>query len=316
MQKTKTCGYSTIESKYNILQIMLLTVSKLSKQYGEHQAISELSFSIQKGEIVGFLGSNGAGKTTTMRILAGCIGASSGHCSLNGLDITQHPLEVKKEIGYLPEVPPLYPQMKVYDYLHFAAELRDVADPSKAVQATLKRLGLWELQHRFIDQLSKGYRQRLGLAQALVHEPSLILLDEPTNGLDPSQRHELRELLRSLANNGHTIVLSTHILSEIEELCSRVLIIKKGHLIAEHELLNTEEQRMLVEILRPSEEFEEEIRALNYTIESIQNNCYEIQCKDNNREDIARIASKYGLRSFTPCKKLETIYLSAMSSEL
>ena len=234
---------------------------------------------------------------------------------MEGMDIAEHPLSVKKHIGYLPEIPPLYPQMKVYDYLVFTAEIRGVSNPYKAANAIIDKLHLSEIQNRFIDQLSKGYRQRVGLAQALVHTPSLILLDEPTNGLDPSQRRELRELLQSLSQDGHTIVLSTHILSEIEELCSRVLIIKKGHLVAEHDLLATEDRMMLVELARPSEEFEEEIQNLSCTIESIQNNHYEIRCTDAQREEVARIATHYGLRSFAPTQTLEKIYLSAMRAD-
>ena len=206
----------------------MIEVDQLTKIYGATAAISALSFKIERGEIVGFLGPNGAGKSTTMRILAGSLSATSGRALVGGLDVFDAPRQVKQLVGYLPERPPLYVDMTVRDFLLFCARVKGATDPKNAVEKALKRVGLEPVGHRLIDHLSKGYRQRVGIAQALVHDPKVLILDEPASGLDPAQRVEIRQLVRELAKGDTTVILSTHVLPEVEAICDRVIIINKG----------------------------------------------------------------------------------------
>ena len=211
----------------------MIKVEGLSKRYARNLAVDNISFEVAKGEIVGFLGPNGAGKTTTMRILTCFLPPSSGKASVAGFDTLEQPLEVKKRIGYLPEMPPLYPDMRVKEYLEFVGNLKGL--PSKEiprrVAEVMDRCAVADMSGRLIGKLSKGYRQRVGLAQAILHNPEVLILDEPTSGLDPKQISETRELISSLAGD-HTIILSTHILSEIEHSCNKVIIISRGKLVA------------------------------------------------------------------------------------
>jgi len=212
----------------------MIRVSHLTKMYGPRAAVQDLSFSVQKGEIVGFLGPNGAGKSTTMKILTGFMPATDGEVSVAGHDIFDEPEEAKKKIGYLPENPPVYLEMTVEDYLEFAARIKQV-DPSqikKRVDWSIEKTNIKDVRKRIIGNLSKGYRQRVGLAQALVHNPAVLILDEPTVGLDPVQIIEIRELIKELAKE-HTIVLSSHILPEVTATCSRIIVINKGKIVAE-----------------------------------------------------------------------------------
>jgi gliding motility-associated transport system ATP-binding protein len=205
----------------------------LTKRYGGLTAIQNVSFEIAKGEVVGFLGPNAAGKTTTMRILTGYLPASSGNASVGGFDLGADPRSAKRVTGYLPETPPLYPEMLVHEYLHFVATLHDVprAQRREKVARALTSCGLEKVSERVIRTLSKGYRQRVGLAQAIVHDPAVLILDEPTAGLDPIQIDEIRKLIRRLAaEEGRTVVLSTHIMGEVEAICQRVLLIAFGKL--------------------------------------------------------------------------------------
>ena len=210
----------------------MIEVERLTRRYGPLVAVDDLSFSVAAGEVLGFLGPNGAGKTTTMRILTGSLGATSGSVRVAGHDVRADSKAARRQIGYLPESPPLYLQMTVRDYLEHAARLRGVGrgDRPAAVERAVDRTGLGDVAHRVIDHLSKGYRQRVGLAQALVHDPRLLVLDEPTSGLDPAQMAEIRSLIAELRGD-HTIVLSTHILSEVTASCDRVVIIKDGRLV-------------------------------------------------------------------------------------
>ena len=212
----------------------LVLVDRVSKRYGRTLAVADLSFGVAKGEVLGFLGPNGAGKTTTMRVITGFMPPTEGRVLIAGLDISEAPLDVKRRIGYLPENPPLYPEMEVAAFLEFAARLRGVPRGGihKAVARAIERCALGEARESIIGKLSRGYRQRVGLAQALVHEPELLVLDEPTAGLDPKQIHETRELIRALAGD-RTVVLSTHILPEVAVTCDRVVIIAGGRLRAE-----------------------------------------------------------------------------------
>ena len=211
----------------------MISVEHLSKLYGSTAAIKDVTFEVEKGEILGFLGPNGAGKTTTMRILTGYLPASSGTAKIAGFDVHDNSMAVRRRIGYLPETPPLYPDMTVEGFLHFVAQIKGVAagDRAKRVESALKRCNILEKRKILIRKLSKGFRQRVGIAQAIVHDPPAIILDEPTVGLDPRQIIDVRNLIKSLAGE-HTIILSTHILPEVSMTCSRVAIINRGQVVA------------------------------------------------------------------------------------
>jgi len=226
----------------------MIEVTDLTKYYGHVLANDRISFSVQRGEIVGLLGPNGAGKTTVMRILTGCIPATSGTASVGGYKLGTHATEAKRQIGYLPEFVPLYPDMAVPEYLNFLGALRGLRGRTlrAAREGVVERCGLGEMRRRLVKNLSKGYQQRLGLAQALIHNPAVLILDEPTGGLDPRQTHEMRQTISKLAGQ-HTILLSTHILPEATALCQRVIIMHKGRIAA------VDEQERLAARLRKSE---------------------------------------------------------------
>ncbi|MGW8321414.1 MAG: ABC transporter ATP-binding protein [Thermodesulfobacteriota bacterium] len=215
----------------------MIKVEGLTKRYGDVTAIEDLSFQVEKGEIVGFLGPNGAGKTTTMRIITGFLSSTDGTVSVSGQDIFEKPMEVKKRIGYLPEQPPLYADMTVAGYLKFVAKIKGVPRSARAdaIDRMVERCGLKDVRKKIIGKLSKGYRQRVGLAQAMIHDPQVLILDEPTIGLDPKQIIEIRELVKSLAGD-QTIILSTHILPEVTMICQRCLIIDRGRIVADDSL--------------------------------------------------------------------------------
>lgn len=212
----------------------MIEVHELTKEFADHRAVKGISFSAAAGQIVGFLGPNGAGKTTTMRMLTGFLPPTSGTASIAGFDVQTDPAEVRRRIGYLPETPPLYPDMTVDGYLLFVARLKGM--PRSRLRAAcaqaLERTNLGEVRNRILGNLSKGFRQRVGLAQAIVHEPEVLILDEPTVGLDPQQIIEIRELIRGLAGD-HTVILSTHILPEVVETCEKIVIINNGRLTRE-----------------------------------------------------------------------------------
>lgn len=211
----------------------MIQVEGLSKKYARHVAVDNISFSVNKGEIVGFLGPNGAGKTTTMRMLTCFLPPSEGRATVAGFDVFEKPFEVKKRIGYLPEAPPVYPEMSVADYLLFVARLKGVpnSEIKSRTEQVMERCFVSDVKGKLISKLSKGYRQRVGLAQAIIHNPDVLILDEPTSGLDPQQINETRRLIKSLAGE-HTIILSTHILPEVETICQKVIIINQGKLVA------------------------------------------------------------------------------------
>ncbi len=211
----------------------MIEVKNLVKRYGNHVAVDHLSFTLESGRIYGFLGPNGAGKSTTMNMMTGYIGATEGSVSINGHDIVKEPEEAKRCIGYLPEIPPLYPDMRVIEYLDFAAQLKEIPAKKQAeeVKRVMELTGLADVKSRLIKNLSKGYRQRVGLAQAIMGSPDIIILDEPTVGLDPIQIIEIRSLIKELAKD-HTVILSSHILTEISAVCDHILIISHGKLVA------------------------------------------------------------------------------------
>lgn len=211
----------------------MIEVSKLSKRYGTHLAVENVSFNIDKGEVVGFLGPNGAGKSTIMNILTGYLSLTQGEVEIDGFNIMEYPEEAKKRIGYLPEIPPLYIDMKVREYLNFIYDLKKVSFPKKAhIDEIMRLVKIDNVSNRLIKNLSKGYRQRVGFAQALIGNPDVLILDEPTVGLDPKQIIEIRNLISRLGKN-HTIILSSHILSEIQAVCKRVIIINQGRIVAD-----------------------------------------------------------------------------------
>ena len=213
----------------------MIEVQHLTKRYGPFTAVDDVSFRVEKGEILGFLGPNGAGKTTTMRVLTGYMPATDGKAVVAGYDVFDQPLEAKRRTGYLPETPPLYPDMTVREYLTFVAKLKlgktAKAERQQRVETVMRKTHVDDVANRHCSKLSKGYRQRVGLAQALIHDPEVLILDEPTAGLDPKQIIETRDLIRGLAGD-HTIVLSTHILPEVAQTCQRVVIINKGRVVA------------------------------------------------------------------------------------
>jgi gliding motility-associated transport system ATP-binding protein len=211
----------------------VIEVQHLTKRYGRVTAVNDISFRVERGEILGFLGPNGAGKTTTMRILTGYMPATEGKAIVAGFDVFDQPLEAKRRTGYLPETPPLYPDMSVVEYLDFVARIKGIpsAERRQRIQQVMERTRIVDMARRLTGRLSKGYKQRVGLAQALIHNPDVLILDEPTAGLDPKQIIETRELIKALAGD-HTIILSTHILPEVSQTCQRVVIINKGQVVA------------------------------------------------------------------------------------
>lgn len=250
----------------------MIEVKNLVKKYGDHTAVDHLSFTVEKGQIYGFLGPNGAGKSTTMNIMTGYLGATDGEVLINGHDILKEPQAAKKSIGYLPELPPLYMDMTVMEYLKFSAELKKIKkeDREQEIEKALKLVKLADVQDRLIKNLSKGYKQRVGLAQAILGFPEIIILDEPTVGLDPKQIIEIRELIRELAKE-HTVILSSHILAEIREVCDYIMIISKGKLVA------SDTPEHLEELMNGSDTIHIETRAEEETVREILNGLKDIE---------------------------------------
>lgn len=296
----------------------MIRVQGLSKYYGDRAAIQDLNFEIQKGEIVGFLGPNGAGKTTTMKMLTGFMIPSEGHIEIAGLDVQAKPIEVKRKLGYLPETPPVYPDMTVLAYLSYVADLKQVPKSEKKqnIESTLESLKLTEVKDRLIQNLSKGFRQRVGIAQALVSNPEVLVLDEPTVGLDPSQVAEFREILKKLKGS-RTIILSTHILQEVQASCERVIIINKGKIVAQNTIealtqavqknndVSTSEKqiRIFLKVSRPTDDFKNYLKQKSYvSFVELHASQYEIQCENKEEyfEDILKavIDKKVGFQEF------------------
>lgn len=240
----------------------MIKVEGLTKRYARNIAVDNISFEVQKGEVVGFLGPNGAGKTTTMRVLTCFMPPTYGTASVAGFDVQQNPMEVKRRIGYLPETPPLYPDMEVVEYLDFVGRIKGIpsADLPKRISEVSEKCAIGDVRKKLIGKLSKGYRQRVGLAQAILHNPDVLILDEPTSGLDPHQIIETRDLIKGLAG-AHTIILSTHILPEVEQICEKVIIIAKGKVVA------TDTVENLTSRLRGSETVAVEVIATDASIE-------------------------------------------------
>ena len=290
----------------------MIHVENLTKRYGTFEAIRDISFEVGRGEVVGFLGPNGAGKSTTMRILCGCIGATSGKALIDGKGVLEHPREVKRRVGYLPETPPLYGNMTVRDYVRFAARIKDVDDPNAAADRAIGRVGLGEVGHRIIDHLSKGYRQRVGLAQALVHNPDVLVLDEPTSGLDPAQRREIRDLLAELAAGDRTVILSSHVLGEIESICERVVIISRGRVVAQDRIdALRSSNRTRLRVIQAGEAAQAALQGVPGVsgVVAQPDGLYEVATAGDLRDKLAAAAVPFGLLELGQAEGLEDVYI-------
>src|SRR5262245_40098986 len=311
----------------------MIEVQHLTKRYGPVTAVDDVSFRVEKGEILGFLGPNGAGKTTTMRVITGYMPATSGTAVVAGYDVFANPLEAKRRTGYLPETPPLYPDMTVREYLTFVARIKmgKATKPERAMRVdhAMKRTHVDDMANRHCGKLSKGYRQRVGLAQALLHDPEVLILDEPTAGLDPKQIIETRDLIRSLAGD-HTIVLSTHILPEVAQTCQRVVIINRGRVVAIDTPENLTHQLKGAATLYVQVEGGDDapavlgavpgVRKVTVADRHAQFMGYEIEAEPNRdvRRDVARavVDSGWGLLELRPTRmSLEEIFLQLTTEE-
>tara|TARA_B100001123_G_C15345680_1_gene1036987 strand:+ start:1591 stop:2595 length:1005 start_codon:yes stop_codon:yes gene_type:complete len=310
----------------------MIEVQNVTKRYGPITAVNDVSFRVESGEILGFLGPNGAGKSTTMRILTGCIPATEGKAVVAGYDIFQQPIDAKIRTGYLPETPPLYPDMTVVEYLYFAARIKGVKskDRIERIETSLSRTNLGDMRNRNCGKLSKGYKQRVGLAQALLHNPEVLILDEPTAGLDPKQIIETRRLIKNLAGD-HTVILSTHILPEVAQTCERVVIINKGQVVAVDTPENLTKrlrgsETIHLEIDTVSENVESVIQALdgvtNVSITESKHHTQLVDVQSDHGADIRRelaravVSNKWGLLELSPLKmSLEDVFLELTTSE-
>jgi len=298
----------------------LIEVNNLTRQFGEHCAVNNVSFSLDKGEVLGFLGPNGAGKSTTMKMICGNLTPTVGEIKINGYDMIEQPKLAKAELGFLPEIPPLYPDLTVDEFLTYCAKLHGLKKPAikLAVERGKEKCGLTGMGKRLITNLSKGYQQRIGIAQAILHNPAVIILDEPTVGLDPIQRLEIRTLIRELGQQ-HSVILSTHILSEVQQSCSRVQIIHHGNLVL-NESIDGLSRRMTSSslLVRFREQADmETLRAINNvdSIDTLEDNRFRIHHEQgiSLSEDIAKLAvgQQWGLLELTPEKHdMEHIFLS------
>ena len=304
----------------------MIQVEGLTKDYGARLAIDDLTFHAEKGEILGFLGPNGAGKTTTMRILSGFMPPTSGKATIAGFDVIEQSLEVRKRVGYMPETVPLYHDMTVFEYLKFMADLRRVSEAEDRVENIIEMVHMEERIDSYISSLSKGMRQRVGLAQALLHEPDVLILDEPTIGLDPAQIIEVRNLISELGRE-HTVLLSTHILSEAQQICNRVLIINKGKIVAEDSPQRLQEhlvgrQRFMLQVAGEGDGVSELITQLPGVeqVNVIQDGQLEFQTHpgQDSRPQVARavVEAGYDLLELRPIgMSLEDIFLELTRDE-
>ena len=298
----------------------MVEVKDLCKNYGPVSAIDRVSFSLKKGDVVGFLGPNGAGKSTTMKIITGFMAPTSGVAKIDGFDVFEYPIEVKKRIGYLPETPPVYTDMFVRDYLEYVAQLKKVENSrlKSLVDSAIEKTHLQSVANRLIGVLSKGFRQRVGIAQALVSHPEVLILDEPTVGLDPKQVSEIRDLIKKLRGE-HTIILSTHILSEVQAVCDRAIIINKGRIVAEDSIANLGQLEKGSASLKIRVRSEVDLKSLLNTVPGLmgiegQGLNWEIKFNGDDKvhdEILFRLVqSKIGLIEFLPKKMdLEDVFL-------
>jgi ABC-2 type transport system ATP-binding protein len=289
----------------------MIHVDRLSKRYGSVKAVDGIRFDVGPGEIVGLLGPNGAGKTTTIRMLTTYLSPTSGRAALAGHDVLDEPLEVRRKVGYLPENVPLYPDMRVSEYLRYRSKLKDVprSNRRQAIAEVVRRCQLGDVEGRVIGQLSRGFRQRVGLAEAMIHDPPILILDEPTSGLDPIQIREVREMIRELAQQ-HTILLSTHILSEVEAVCGRVIIIARGRIALDDQLANLRRQSAITVEARGAAG---SIRAVIQTIPGVERttlvredgaySCFEVHTRDS--EDLREAMSQKLVSNGWPLRQID-----------
>ncbi|HNV30176.1 MAG TPA: gliding motility-associated ABC transporter ATP-binding subunit GldA [Cyclobacteriaceae bacterium] len=281
---------------------MSLYVSHLTKIYGQQKAVNDISFSIEKGEIVGFLGPNGAGKSTTMKIATGYLPPTTGTVQVNGLDVTTHSLQVRKMMGYLPEHNPLYLDMFVHEYLHFVGKVFDISSSTlkSRIPEIIGLCGLGREQNKRIEELSKGYRQRVGLAQALIHNPDVLILDEPTTGLDPNQILEIRKLIKEISRD-KTVIFSTHIMQEVQAICDRVIVINQGEIVADDKVANLlkRQSHVYVVVEFEGEVNESELLALDgvESVTSMQKGLYRLAAREGSdlRPEVFRLAADRNL---------------------
>ena len=308
----------------------MIEVSAVTKKYGSRCAVENLSFSVEKGEVVGFLGPNGAGKTTTMKIITGYMVPTSGEVKIAGEDILEHPINIKKKIGYLPEVPPVYSDMYVENYLYYVAGLKDCPKEKikSQVDFVIEKTGLQEVRCRLIQNISKGFKQRTGLAQALIADPEILILDEPTVGLDPNQILEMRNLISQLRGQ-HTIILSTHILSEVQASCDRVIIIKEGKMVTQESLSSLREKqsqsrrRISVRVRKISDDLIQglnQIKGVN-EVKMSQNSVLSLSADSGAGSDVNELVAKKiietgaGLVELSESFSLEDVFLELTSKE-
>ena len=304
----------------------MITVQNLTKDYGPKRAIENLNFTAEKGEVLGFLGPNGAGKTTTIRILTGFMPPTSGVAKVGGHDVIEESLEVRKLVGYMPETVPLYDDMRVYDYLRYMGQLRHLDNLDDRVEDVLEKIGLLDRSESLIKNISKGMRQRVGLGQALIHEPEVLILDEPTIGLDPKQIREVRNLIQEIGKE-RTVLLSTHILSEAQQICDRVIIINKGHIVAEDAPENLQNRlsssrKVSVRVGADSEKAVELIKKVKGVVSARlgQNGVIEFEnpSSQDSRAEVAKLLVNQGfdLLELTPeVVNLEDIFLKLTRDE-
>ena len=294
---------------------MSIAVKNVFKYYGEQAALNDVSFEIKSGEIVGFLGPNGAGKSTMMKIITCFIPKSSGEVQVCGLDVEEEAMEVKKKVGYLPENNPLYLDMFVKEYLRFVAGIYKIPNKKERVKEMIQLVGLEKEQNKKIGALSKGYRQRVGLAQAIIHDPEVLILDEPTSGLDPNQLVEIRQLIQNIGKT-KTVMLSTHIMQEVEAICDRVIIIKEGSIVADkstQDIQKSEEEKQTIFV-----EFDQPISRSQLkkiqgvlTAKNVEENQWLIEAKGDIRSDIAKYAQQNNLLTLTmrlEAKRMEEVF--------
>ncbi len=303
----------------------LIKATKLSRHYGSIRAVDNVSFSLQKGEVLGFLGPNGAGKSTTMQMLCGALAPTRGSIKINGIDLLEQPLEAKKIIGFLPEKPPLYRELTVDEYLRYCAQLHriDKKDRGKALDKTKQRCGLSKVGSRLIGNLSKGFQQRVGIAQAIIHSPQLVILDEPTVGLDPIQIREIRQLIRELGEV-HGVILSTHILPEVQMTCNRVQIISRGKLVFSDSIDNLNQNTNATSLMLACKDSSavteiEEIPGVT-KIDTLAANRYRVHfvAGQSPADQIVKlsVAKNWGLMELTPeSHNLEQVFLELTSTE-
>ena len=303
---------------------MSIEVNKLTKIYGDQKAVDNISFKVQKGEIVGFLGPNGAGKSTTMKMITGYLEPDDGEAIVSGIPVSTSPIETKKRIGYLPEANALYYDMYVREYLKFIAEIHHVKDARNRIEEMIKLTGLTVESNKKTGQLSKGYKQRVGLAAALIHDPEVLILDEPTSGLDPNQIMEIREVIRMQGKN-KTVLFSSHILQEVEAICDRVIIINKGKIVADDQLRNLQQlnQHNHIVIVRFSEAVDQYLLENIQDVESIQNpepGLYKLstQNPDTVKKQLLELSLKHGFNIISlqsESQRLEEVFRSLTQTD-